>query len=152
MSNEHNSQSQNVQNATPSPILRWVALALLALLLPTSSVFAASFTCSENVNGSYCVYTGPVKMVYVNDSDLVLLYWDDSITQYQVQSQTNLVGLSQGMSNWQGGGASLYEEPEFANLLYATLLTAYVGELEVTVQMRSHIGGYLEVDRIWMSQ
>ena len=52
----------------------------------------------------------------------------------------------------QGAGASLAAEPEFANLLYATLLTAYVADLEVTIQMRSHLGGYLEIDRIWMTE
>ena len=127
-----------------------LGLALLLFLLPSSSALAASFFCGETVNGPYCTYTGPVKMVYVNENDLVLLYWDDSITQSLVQTQTTTVGLDQGLTQFQGAGASLASEPEFANLLYATLLTAYVADLEVTIQMRSHLGGYLEIDRIWM--
>lgn len=144
------SNQQHLERSKTLQRVVYPLVALFAVLLPSTSAFAASFTCGENVNGPYCTYSGPVKMVYVNDSDLVLLHWDASITSDLVQTQATTVGLDQGLTNLQGAGASLYREPELANLLYATLLTAFVSDLEVTIQMRGHIGGYLEIDRIWM--
>ena len=136
--------------ATRRRALPILGLALLFFLLTAGSASAASFHCGETANGPYCTYSGPVKMVYVNNSDLVLLHWDSSITSTLVQSETAAVGLDLGLTQYLGAAASLASEPEFANLLYATLLTAFVSDEEVTVQMRTNLSGYLEIDRIWM--
>lgn len=138
---DHNRNSQ----------IKWLLLAIFMFAVPATSALAATFDCREHTTGPYCVYIGPVDKLYVNAGELILLYWDESITTTHVRNEAESVGIdTQSVLWYQAGGALLTRDPNFGNLLYATLLTAKAGGLDIHVQLRPHVGGYLEIDRVWI--
>lgn len=118
---------------------------LLALLLFASiSVNAAAPTCHVNTGGNYCTYKGLVQRIYINDSGLILIYFDAPIAV----ADAGAVGFS--ISNGAAAAIVLQTNIEFSKLLYSTALTAKAAGIEVTMQMRGTQNGYLKVDRIWI--
>lgn len=51
---------------------------MLLLLLPMAG-YAASPTCHSHSSGNYCQYTGKVQRIYINSSNLILLYFEEPI-------------------------------------------------------------------------
>ncbi len=116
---------------------------VLAILLSSNAALAAKPTCSVASSG-YCQYIGPVRQVYVNSGNLILLTFDVGIDP----ADAAIAGFTPSR-----GDAAAYpvdENPEFGKLLYSTMLTAQASKRQVTIQMRGTSSGYLKIDRIWM--
>ncbi len=117
------------------------------LLLVTFNVFAAAPTCQLTSSGSpYCQYNGKVNKIYINNNNLILLYFDTNLNLENAESvgyvPTNLTATAFYVS----------ENPEFAKLFYSTALTAQASNRSVTIQMRGTTSGYLKFDRIWLAE
>lgn len=106
---------------------------------------AAKPTCSPNYNG-YCSYTGTVNRIYINSGNLILIYFDEPISQ----SEPEKAGLS--VTETSAAAYKVNDNPEFAQLFYSTALAAQASKRKVTIQMRGTTHGYLKFDRIWLSE
>ena len=60
------------------------------------------------------------------------------------------VGLNMGHN--QAAAVDLNANPEFAKLLYSSALAAQAAGRSILIQMRGNVGGYLKIDRIWLSK
>ncbi|MEQ9509015.1 MAG: hypothetical protein RLN92_08230 [Alloalcanivorax xenomutans] len=126
---------------------RIVAATLIAAFLMIGAAgtgYANEPTCHVSSAAPYCSYKGKVKRVYVNETGLILVYFDTPMPSGAPSS----VGIG-GVSNHAAGAVSYQDKPEFANFLYSTVLAAQTTERDVQIQMRGTIGGYLKIDRIW---
>jgi hypothetical protein len=118
---------------------------LLALLLSGNS-WADQPTCQYTSGGApFCSYQGKVTKAYINDQGMVLLYFDQNMDS----SAPGSVGIS-GVSRNFAAAYPVAEDPEFAHMLYASMLSAQAAGKRVTIQMRDTYGGYLKIDRIWV--
>lgn len=115
-------------------------LALL-LLLPMAG-YAASPACHDN----YCQYTGKVERIYINSSNLILLYFEEPIDI----ADANSYGMN--ISNGSAAAFLATGNPTFAQMFYSTALTAQASGRSVQIQMRGSEQGYLKFDRIWIAQ
>lgn len=135
-----------------SPKSRMATLFLAALLALgcAAAAEAASFDCVFAPNGEpTCIYQGPVRYTYANDSDGLLLFWDSSITPALVQAEAESVGYP--ASVFDAGSVNTATEPDFSGFLFSIMLTAQVSGAEVTIQMRPPADrGRLRIDRVWM--
>ena len=110
------------------------------------SLYSAQPTCHPHPGENYCQYTGVVKSAYINDRNLVLVYFD---TPMDVARANELgIGISSGVA----AAVSLNDNAEFAKLFYSTSMTSVVSGKEVTIQMRGSKAGYPRADRIWINQ
>ncbi|MCO7224251.1 hypothetical protein [Pleionea sp. CnH1-48] len=116
-----------------------------ALLLLQASAYANKPTCHSS-NGGYCSYTGEVARIYVNKSNLILMYFDTLMDVDEWEK----AGLSARQTD--ATIVSLSDSPEFAKLFYSTALAAQASGRQVQIQMRGVKNGYLMVDRIWLAQ
>lgn len=121
--------------------MRWISL---VLLFCSFSTFAAAPSCYELSSGNYCNYKGKVQRVYINDSGLILVYFDADASIEGAAA----VGFS--ISQPSAGGYLLQTNADFAKLLYSTALAAKASGSEIGLQMRGTVSGYLKIDRIWM--
>ncbi|BFM10158.1 hypothetical protein R50072_03110 [Simiduia litorea] len=121
-------------------------LLIIATVLISVDVVAAEPTCSTYNSSPYCAYTGKVQNLYVNDGDLILMYFDSAMDLNQPAS----VGLS-GVATGDAAAIKVSANPEFAKMFYSTALAAQASERSVTVQMRNTFNGYLVMDRIWLA-
>ena len=119
-------------------------LTFIFVYLFTSNVMASAPVCHAS-HGGYCNYSGKVSKIYVNATNMMLIYFDTPINV----SDTAIAGLT--ITN--GGAASfpVSENPEFAKMFYSTALSAQATNRNVSIQMHGTYGGYLKFDRIWLS-
>lgn len=119
-------------------------LGLLTLMPFSGTLLAGQPTCKYSSGGApFCSYKGKVKRVYVNDKGHILLYFDATLPA----SEAEKVGYS---ITW--GSAAIYKisnNPDFAKMLYSTILAAKSQDRNVSVQMRGVSSGYLTIDRVW---
>ena len=130
--------------------MKQTIVAIIAGLLAFSfaeSSEAGAPTCHAHSTGPYCRYEGHVSSVYINDGNIILLYFDTAMESSAPAS----VGIS-GVSQYSAAAYRLDDNPEYAKLLYASMLTAQARKATITVQMRNTLHGYLVIDRIWVSE
>ena len=120
-------------------------IVIILILMLSNSVWAAKPVCTSHSSGDYYDFTGNISRVYINNSNVILIYFDQGVSV----SEAAACGFS--ITN---GSAALYTldtNPDFAKLLYSTALAAHASNKQVTMQMRSVVSGYLMVDRIWIN-
>jgi hypothetical protein len=122
------------------------ALAFLGFLASLPATAAAPNCYSYNGTG-YCEYTGKVYQVYVNSGGQIILYFDTPMTASQLAS----VGIS-GVSVLGAAMFNIAESPDYAKMLYASLLAAQARGSNVQVQLWGTTSGYMKIDRIWVHQ
>ena len=127
-------------------LIKYSAVFFIELL--SVSALAASPLCLEYSSGSghYFQYHGKVKQVYVNENNLILIYFEEPISVEDVLR----CGLS--VNSGSAGSFQIDAQPEYAKLLYSTALAAQATGRPVSVQMRSVQSGYLKIDRIWLAE
>lgn len=119
-------------------------VSILFVLLSVNA-FADAPYCSSG-DGRYCAYSGYVEALYVNEHNLILLYFDTALPA----GEASKVGLS--VSGTKAVALSLTANPDFAKLFYSTALAAQAANKRVDIQMRSTFLGYLQADRIWINK
>ncbi|WP_444946657.1 hypothetical protein ACJJIP_08515 [Microbulbifer sp. VTAC004] len=120
-----------------------VLITVMALMF-VGGVQAGTPTCHSG-SDVYCQYIGKVERIYVNKDNLILLYFDTPVALNIPES----AGLSAVYDFAAAFAAD--ENPEFAKMFYSTALAAQASGRDVTIQMRGLQGGYLKIDRIWLS-
>ena len=118
---------------------------LLLFALVSMNVFAATPLCRSS-SGGYCQYTGPVKQIYVNSNNLIILYFDSSFDE----NAWEVAGYDATVRN--AAAIRIDDNPDFAKLFYSTALAAQSSKRSVSVQMRGAISGYMKIDRIWLPE
>jgi hypothetical protein len=118
-----------------------------AAVFGSSAANAAAPYCGMAGTQGYCQYQGKVSQAYVNAYQEILLYFDTPVPA----SEVAVAGFS-GVSNYGAARFHMGSNPEFGRMLYASLLAAQARGATVTVQMYSSGGGYLQIDRIWVSE
>lgn len=121
-------------------------LLIIIVSLMSTSALAEKPTCHENNGSGYCQYTGKVERIYVNSGNRILLYFDTPFDE----GEWDKAGYSASVR----GAATVIvdERPDFAKLLYSTVLAAQSTNRLITVQMRNVDNGYMKIDRIWLSR
>lgn len=122
-----------------------MSISFITLMLISSSVYANQPQCHSS-SGGYCSYEGKVKRVYVRSDNLMLMYFENSIP---VENAT-VAGLS--INSGVAGAYKINENPDFAKMLYSTLLAAVSQDRIVSIQLRGTQAGYLKIDRIWFGE
>lgn len=123
-----------------------LALVLIGVL-SSSSASAGAPVCYPYGSSGYCQYQGKVAQAYINAYSEILLYFDTAANPADVSA----VGLT-GVSNYHAARFHTVANPDFGKALYASLLSAQARGAIVTVQMHSTGGGYMQIDRIWVSE
>lgn len=121
-----------------------LALALAVIMAPQSAV-AQTFSCASYNGAPYCSYVGKVQKAYINEGNVLLFYFEESI-DLSVVSASGYTGSPSTV-------AAAYlttTNPVFAEYLYSTMLTALAADKVVTIQMSGLEGGYLRINRIWI--
>lgn len=119
----------------------YVATILFMFFLSPPS--SAGVTCKVNNGSSYCNFVGKIKHVYVNEANLILIYFDEGI------ETSELASFGFNASNGQAAAYAMQDNMEFAKMLYATVLAAYAANKTVQIQMHETRLGYMKADRIW---
>lgn len=125
-------------------IMRYIMFFLCSIFSIAS--MAGTPTCHEHSGGNFCQYTGTVSRLYVNDSNMILMYFDSAVDVSVPQS----VGID--ATTGVATALSVTDKPEFAKMFYSTVLAAQASKREVSIQMRGTQSGYLKVDRIWLAE
>ena len=114
------------------------------LLIISNSVFAAKPECFSS-SGGYCAYTGKVSRIYVNSNNLILIYFDDSISA----EDAAVAGITISYGN--AAAFRVSDNPDFAKMFYSMALAAQASGRNISMQMRGEQSGYLKFDRIWLA-
>lgn len=126
--------------------IRYIPAAFAVIASLASGFATAGAPICQPYNGQgYCQYTGRVYQAYINSGGEILLYFDTVMPATAPGS----VGIT-GVSNF---GATIYrmaDNPDYAKLLYASLLTAQARGATIQVQMWGTHAGYMKLDRIWV--
>lgn len=119
---------------------------IVSLVALGASAFAEAGTlhCAPYGSGGYCEYNGRVREAYVNKFDQVIVYFDESF-DVSVPSQAGFT-----VSNASAAMLTISDNPDFAKMFYASVLSAQARGATVRIQMMSVIHGYLMADRIWV--
>jgi hypothetical protein len=104
-------------------------------------------TCHTTSSKPYCRYNGSVEKIYVNESGLILLYFDTPLNV----DDANAVG-GWGVTQRSAAVYRITDNPDFAKMLYSTALAAQSSQRSVAFQMRRVISGYMAIDRIWLAE
>jgi hypothetical protein len=128
-------------------ILRAALLASTLAVLAGGSAQAAAPACYTYSGQGYCQYTGKVSQVYVNSSGNIILYFDTAMSA----SAPGSVGIT-GVSVYNAGIYNIPDNPDYAKMLYASLLSAQARGATVEVQLWGTYAGYLKLDRIWVNE
>jgi hypothetical protein len=123
-----------------------LAIAVVGSFSAPSAIAAAPYCGMAGTQG-YCQYQGKVSQAYVNAYQEILLYFDAPVPA----SEVAVAGFT-GVSNFGAARFHMAGNPDFGKMLYASLLAAQARGATVTVQMYSSGGGYLQIDRIWVSE
>lgn len=115
----------------------------LITLIFSGATFAAKPVCHGS-SGGYCSYKGKVDKVYVNAANDILMYFEQPIALADAEVA--------GYTITRGAAAifKITENPDFAKMLYSTILAAKSQDRTVSIQMRGVTNGYLTIDRIWL--
>jgi len=119
----------------------------LAAALASAPAAASAPTCQPYNGQGYCQYTGHASQVYVNSNGEIILYFDTPMAG----SAPSSVGIA-GVTVF---GATLFrtsQNPDYAKMLYASLLAAQARGATITVQMWGVENGYMKLDRIWVNE
>lgn len=128
--------------------IRHFAAAIAAIAsLGSSPVMASAPACYTHNGQGYCQYTGRASQVYINSSGQIILYFDTAMAA----SAPSSVGIA-GVSVHTAAMYVLSENPDYAKLLYASLLTAQARGATISVQLWGVSGGYMKIDRIWVHE
>lgn len=131
---------------------------------------SGTFSCLTSSTGVvYCVYTGLVRQIYVNNGRLVLVYPDSQVTPAHIQSEVETSGFETywgvDVTSFIAFGvrspedslqttdpATFRYQTDFVSKAYSLLLAAKLSGTPVNLQMRGVAGGYLEFDRVWLME
>jgi len=106
---------------------------------------AQSFACAVSNGAPYCSYTGKLSRVYINESNTMLFYFEQT-ADIALPASVDYTGVTNGMA----AAYTATVNPIFAEFFYSTALTALAADKTVGIQMRQTVGRYLKVDRIWL--
>jgi hypothetical protein len=120
----------------------WVTV---CLLLGPALALAGSLNCGMSGTLRYCQYDGRVSRAYVNAYDQIIVYFD---TDFGVSVPAQ-VGFSVSAAN--AATVSTVAKPDFAKMLYASVLAAQAQDKTITLQMYEVANGLLVADRIWVN-
>ena len=118
-------------------------LLVICLIIPSFS-WAAQPKCNTHNGAGYCEYTGKVTRIYINENNLILIYFDVPVDL----DHANSFGF--GITNDFAAAIDADDKPMFSSLLYATALDAQRTGRNVELQMRGNKAGFLKIDRIWL--
>jgi hypothetical protein len=125
--------------------MRFGRNALVAIILCFAATAQASApTCSTSGGQGYCQYSGPISAAYVNSSGQILVYFDTPL-DLSLPASVGIGGVTIG-------AACIYpiaSNPDYAKMLYASVLAAQARGATVTMQLWGANSGYLICDRIW---
>lgn len=119
------------------------ALGAIVLLFAVTAQASAP-TCSTSGGQGYCQYSGAISSAYVNSSGQILVYFDTPL-DLSLPASVGIGGVTIG-------AACIYpiaSNPDYAKMLYASVLAAQARGSSVTMQLWGTNGGYLICDRIW---
>ena len=126
--------------------IRYYAAAIAVIAsLGNSAAIASAPGCYTYSGQGYCQYTGRASQVYVNSNGEIILYFDTPMAASAPAS----VGIT-GVSVLNAALYRLSDNPDYAKLLYASLLSAQVRGATIQVQLWGVIGGYMKLDRVWV--
>ena len=114
------------------------------ILLVSNSVLAASPTCHSS-HGGYCAYAGKVSRIYINTSNIILIYFEEPISV----EDAAVAGIT--ISHGNAAAFHVPNNPDFARMFYSTALAAQASGRNISMQMRGEQSGYLQFDRIWLA-
>ncbi len=123
----------------------FMGLLMLGVLMSMATgARAATFNCHEQASGGYCKYVGKIQQLYINESNVMLMYYETPIDLIQASD----VGLACASL----GNAAIYKTTwPSAEYFYSTLLMALTADREINIQLGcAHDTGYLNIDRIWL--
>ena len=115
--------------------------------LTTSSAIASAPGCYLFNGSGYCQYTGKVLQAYVNSNGEIILYFDTAMPA----SAPSSVGIA-GVTVYNATLFRTSQNPDYAKMLYSSMLAAQARGAIVTVQMWGVEGGYMKLDRIWVNE
>ena len=122
-----------------------IAILISFSLLAIRPALAGQPTCQQNQGSPYCQYIGAVEQAYINEDGVILLYFDTALDLTSPSS----VGIT-GVTRDAAAAYKFDDDPEYAKLLYASILSAQARGVNVAIQMRRVYSGYLVIDRIWV--
>ncbi|SIO20894.1 hypothetical protein SAMN02745824_3359 [Parasphingorhabdus marina DSM 22363] len=124
----------------------WKALlGMIALVALPGVANAQSFSCAGSGAGAYCQYTGKVARAYINDGNLILMYFEQPINT-NLPAAVGITGITQAAA----GAYYTPNNPEFAEYLYSTIVTALAADKTVSLQFKAAQSGYLRINKIWL--
>jgi len=112
-----------------------------------STASASAPGCYTYNGQGYCQYTGKVSQAYVNSNGEILMYFDTAMPANAPSS----VGIS-GVTALTATLFRTSQNPDYAKMLYSSLLAAQARGATVIVQMWGVEGGYMKLDRIWVNE
>lgn len=118
---------------------------LLVMMTYSGLSFSATPSCNQNGSDPYCSYNGTIERLYINASNVMLIYFESAMDPSVAQNV--------GFSVTSGNAAALKiteSNSDFFQLLYSTALAAKMAGSTVSMQMRGNESGYMKVDRIWL--
>jgi hypothetical protein len=122
-------------------------VAAFALLCASGSTWAGAPQCYTYGSSGYCQYTGKVRLAYVNSSGEIIFYFDTDMSPTAPSS----VGIS-GVSIFSAAIYKIADNPDYAKMLYASMLSAQARGATVELQLWGTYAGYMKLDRIWMQE
>ena len=120
----------------------------LFLLLATNSIYAVGLSCFAP-SGGYCNYSGKISRVYVNRSNLLLIYTDTSLDLSQL---ANAGGKFASVIRSNAIAVDMNKYPEFGKNIYSAALSAFMADRSIVLQCKDTYGAYLQTDRIWVGR
>jgi hypothetical protein len=123
-----------------------ISIAMLIALAGTGA-HAGPLQCSTWNGSGYCQYDGRVTRAYMNAYKEVIMYFD---TAFPLSTPSS-VGIN-GVTINNAGKYNMTTNPDFGKSLFAAMLAAQARGATVSVQFNGVIDGYLQIDRIWVSE
>jgi hypothetical protein len=121
---------------------------LLIFSLVTVACFsnASPPTCHPHSGGPYCKYTGKVQRLYMNEGNVILMYFDSPVLT------SELANVDWNITSNSAAALKISESnSDFAKTFYSTAMAALLSGHTVSIQMRGAQSGYLKIDRIWLN-
>lgn len=117
----------------------------IALTMVPQSAMAQTFTCSGS--GPHCQYTGKISRAYINEDNLMLIYFEQPF-DIALPAAVGILGVSRG----DAGSYLTTNNHSYSEFLYSTALTALAADKTVVVQFFVAQSGYLRVNKIWIDK
>lgn len=132
-------------------LIKKVVLALL-MLMPVLG-WAGEYTCLNNGH-SVCKYSGNVEKAYINEDDVVIIYFEAAVSSTEKDS-AGYTCMGDARTHRSAGRLDITQDNEiFGKQLYASALSAAIAGKEVIVMMTKNrcLGSYPQIDRIWVER